>query len=314
MAGTPELLAHVPLLTDLTAEERERLAAGVRRERHPEGAAIVEMGSRGRSLYLLVRGSVQVVYPSGGKDFELARLGPGDFFGEMALLNDRPRSATVRALEEVDALVLDQEEFRRVVLEAPAIALRLLGALSARIRNADEQISTLGEQAMHDPLTHLLNRRAFQERMDTEMDRHLRYGATFALILLDLDNFKGINDTLGHGAGDEVLAWTGGILKEHTRAADSAFRIGGEEFAVLCPSTGAGMARRAAERLVGYVADTRPPGLPELHVTLSGGYAACPTHGATFQDVYHASDQALLRAKGGGRNQVCDPELVTREG
>ncbi len=166
MPTTPELLAHVPLLSDLTAEERERLAGGVRHERHPEGATIVAAGSPSRSLYLLVRGSVQVVYPSRSRDFELAHLGPGDFFGEMALLNDRPRSATVRALEEVDALVLDQEEFRQVVLEAPAIALRLLGALSARVRNADERIGTFGEAAVHDTLTHLLNRRAFQERMD----------------------------------------------------------------------------------------------------------------------------------------------------
>ncbi len=70
------------------------------------------------------------------------------------------------------------------------------------------------------------------------------------------------------------------------------------------------MARRAAERLVRLVADSRPPGLPDLHVTVSGGYAACPTHGTTFDDVYHACDQALLRAKDEGRDRVCDPEPV----
>ena len=164
MPDTIELLSRVPLLQDLGRAELEKLASRTRREHFHSGADIVEIGAPGRSLYLVTDGLVQVVYPSPLVDFELARLGVGDFFGEMALLNDKPRSATVRALTPVDLIALDKEDFRRVVGDTPGLALQLLAALSMRIRNADEQISTLSDQAVRDPLTGLLNRRAFQER------------------------------------------------------------------------------------------------------------------------------------------------------
>ncbi len=307
MPDTVELLSRVPLLQDLSPRDLEELASRTRREHFHSGADIVEIGAPGRSLYLVMDGLVQVIYPSSSSDFELARLGAGDFFGEMALLNDKPRSATVRALTPVDLVALDKEDFRRVVSDTPGLALHLLAALSMRIRNADEQISTLSDQAVRDPLTGLLNRRAFQERLSEEVDRARRYGTRFALVMMDVDHFKGINDTLGHVVGDEVLAWVGRILQEHTRAADSPFRIGGEEFAVLCASTDTHMAGLAARRLISVVAEAKPPTEHSVRITLSAGYAACPDHGLTFEDVYTTADGALLRAKTAGRNQVCDP-------
>jgi diguanylate cyclase (GGDEF)-like protein len=308
MPDTAKLLATVPLFRDLAAEELDLLAAKTHKVAYPSGETIVEIGDPGRSLYLLTEGEVQVVYPSRNSDFELARLGPGDFFGEMALLNEKPRSATVRALTPVSLLMLDKSDFRRVVSDTPRVALTLLSALSGRIRSADEHISSLSEQAVHDALTGLLNRRAFHERLTEEVDRARRYGATFSLLVLDLDHFKEINDTLGHGVGDQVLAWVGRILLEHTRAADVPFRIGGEEFAVLCPTTDADMARLAAERLVSVVAEAVPPTEQKVSVTVSAGYAACPDHGSTFEEIFFRADQALLKAKDAGRNQVVDPE------
>ncbi|MDP2956535.1 MAG: GGDEF domain-containing protein [Longimicrobiales bacterium] len=306
--STPlELLARVPLLQELDEQVLARLAARTRRECFASGAEIVQIGAPGRSLYLVVEGLVQVVYPSANADFELARLGPGDFFGEMALLNDKPRSATVRAMTALEVLVLDKEDFRRVVSETPGLAFKLLAALSVRIRNADEQISNLSDQAVRDPLTGLLNRRAFQDRLSEEVNRARRYGSTFSLLIIDVDHFKSINDTLGHVAGDEVLAWVGRILLEHTRAADAPFRIGGEEFAVLCPAADSQMAGQAAQRLVAVVAEAKPPTDHVLKVTMSAGYATCPEHGTTFEDLYLIADNALLQAKVEGRNRVSHP-------
>jgi diguanylate cyclase (GGDEF)-like protein len=293
----------------LDMEELDRFAAATRLVDFAAGDSIVEIGEPGRSLYLLVDGMVQVLYPSRTSDFELARLGPGEFFGEMALLNDKPRSATVRAITAVHALVLGKEDFRAIVRETPQLGLQLLAALSIRIRNADEQISGLSEQSMRDPLTGLLNRRAFHERMSEEIDRTRRYHTNFALLVLDVDGFKGINDTLGHDSGDRVLAWIGRVLLEHTRAADAPFRIGGEEFAVLCPSTDVSVARTAAQRLVELVAEAHPPAGIGVHITMSAGYAACPQQAATFEDLFYLADQALLRAKENGRNRVEDPNV-----
>lgn len=306
--STPlELLSRVPLLQELDEQGLERLAARTRRECFASGAEVVQIGAPGRSLYLVVEGLVQVVYPSANADFELARLGPGDFFGEMALLNDKPRSATVRAMTALEVLVLDKQDFRRVVSETPGLAFKLLAALSVRIRNADEQISNLSDQAVRDPLTGLLNRRAFQDRLGEEVNRARRYGSAFSLLIIDVDHFKSINDTLGHVAGDEVLAWVGRILLEHTRAADAPFRIGGEEFAVLCPAADSHMAGQAAQRLVAVVAEAKPPTDQVLKVTMSAGYASCPEHGTTFEDLYMVADNALLQAKVEGRNRVSHP-------
>ena len=307
MSDTSHLLARVPLLRDLEQEDLDLLAATTRQQRVPSGDTIVEIGDPGRSLYLLVEGQVQVVCPSRSADFELARLGPGDFFGEMALLNDKPRSATVRALTPVRLLVLDKADFRRVASDTPGLALSLLATLSGRIRSADEHISSLSDRAVHDVLTGLLNQRAFHERITEEVDRARRYDTSFSLVILDLDHFQQINDTLGHGVGDQVLSWVGRILLEHTRAADVPFRIGGEAFAVLCPSTGPAMARNAAERLVSVVSEAVPPIEMGLRVTMSAGYASCPLHGRTFEDLYFMADQALLRAKELGRDQVVGP-------
>lgn len=307
MVEAKELLARVPLLLKLGTEELSRLAASTRRKSFTSGETVVEIGEPGRSLYVILAGEVQVVYPSPNSDFELARLGPGDFFGEMALLNEKPRSATVRALSDLDVIVLDKEDFRRVVTATPGLAFTLLAALSVRIRNADEHISSLSDQAVRDPLTGLLNRRAFHERINEEVDRARRYGMSFSLLIIDVDHFKNINDTLGHGVGDQVLGWIGRVLLEHTRGADAPFRIGGEEFAVLCPATDPAMARHAAQRLVSVVAEAVPPVDRDLRVTVSAGYACCPVHGVTFERLFDTADQALLRAKESGRNQVVDP-------
>ena len=309
MSSTVELLAAVPLFKGLESEDLERLASACRLETFAPGEAIVEMGEPGRSLFLLTEGHVQVLYPARNSEVELARLGPGDFFGEMALLNDKPRSATVRSVGPVEAVVLDKSEFRALMLERPPVGLKLLEALSIRIRAADEQISGLSDQAVRDALTGLLNRRAFNERMIEELDRTRRYEESFSLIMIDLDHFKSINDTLGHDVGDEVLRWIGRILTEHTRLADMPFRIGGEEFAIICPSTPAELAAALSRRLVAVVAEAAPPIRQDLNVTMSASFATCPDHGETIESIYNAADQGLLKAKREGRNRVEAPEV-----
>ncbi|MGD8321161.1 MAG: GGDEF domain-containing protein [Gemmatimonadota bacterium] len=301
-------LARVPLLADLGPDELGRLAEHTRRETWASGATVVEFGTPGRSLYIVLEGELQAVYPSVNGDFELARLGPGDFFGEMALLNEKPPSASVRTLSTVEALVLDKEDFRRVVSQTTGMALKLLTSLSTRIRNTHRQIGSLSDQAVWDPLTGLLNQRAFHERLDEELGRHRRYDISFSLVLLDVDRLGAINERLGRGTGDQVLAWVGRVIQEHTRSADTAFRIGGEEFAVLCAATDPEQARRAADRLVSVVGEATPPGGGGLRVTLSAGYASCPVHATELMDLFEVADAALLRAKAAGRNRVAGPE------
>lgn len=300
---TTELLARVPLFQELDPADLEMIAAVTREETYGPAADIVRIGDAGHSLYLVLDGTVVVVYPSRSADVELARLGAGEFFGEMAILNAKPRSATVRSLDGVRVLALEKDAFTRIVMESPRVALRVMESLSGRIRNTDEQLSGLSERALRDGLTGLLNRRSFHDRLAEESDRARRYGDAFALVVMDIDHFKQINDTFGHQTGDTVLAWVGRLLTEHTRGADIPFRVGGEEFAVICPETDLDEASVAARRLVELVGQARPPVSFALHVTVSAGYAICPLQGKRGDQVFQAADQALLKAKTDGRNR-----------
>ncbi|MGD2067655.1 MAG: GGDEF domain-containing protein [Gemmatimonadota bacterium] len=303
-----QLLARVPLFHALSRQHLDRLAAATREESHGPGEIVVEIGEPGHSLFLIVEGQVQVLFPGRSRDFELARLGPGDFFGEMAVLNDKPRSATVRAVEGCRVIVLSKEDLHEILLTTPDVAVQLLGELSGRLRATDEHIGDLSERATRDTLTGLLNRLAFTDRLAEECDRTRRYGDDFSVLLLDVDHFRSVNDTFGPEVGDRVLAWLGRMLEDHTRTADTPFRTGGEEFAVLCPRTGAGTAGAAALRLVGLLSDARPPLDFDLKVTVSAGYASCPVHGNAPEELYRLADRALLRAKSSGRNGVCAPD------
>lgn len=309
--STTELLNKVPLFKGLESDELERIASASESVSFRPGQVIVEIGDPGKALFLIVEGSVQVLYPARTSDFELARLGPGEFFGEMALLNDKPRSATVKAMGEVRALKLDKDGFRRIILDTPRVALKVLEVLSFRIRTADEQISGLSDQTQRDPLTRLLNRRAFHERISEECDRHRRYGHPFSIVLVDMDKFRDINDTFGQDAGDAALSWVGRLLTEHTRGCDIGYRIGGEEFGLLCPAIPAELARNVAQRVVEVVSEAKPPVSFDLTVTLSAGVAGCPEHAHRPDELYRIADRALLRAKTLGRNRVCDPADLT---
>jgi diguanylate cyclase (GGDEF)-like protein len=302
-----DLLTRVSLFSALSPEDVRRLADTAQEVEFEAGAVIVEVGDPGSALFIVVQGSLEVVYPGRSEDVGLAHLGPGDFFGEMALLSTHPRSASVRALTPVRALEVGRGAFQQLLLESPRVAIQILEVLALRVRGADEQIGGLAEQAQRDPLTRLLNRRALQERLSEECDRYRRYGGAFSLILIDPDRFGQVNEMFGQGIGDATLAWIGRLLMEHTRQSDVAFRMGGEEFGLLCPGTVGDDARFLAQRLVELVAQARPPVSFDLRVTVSAGLAVCPLHGLRPEGLVRTAEKALLQAKKDGRNRVCAP-------
>jgi diguanylate cyclase (GGDEF)-like protein len=305
-----DLLAKVPLFSHLAPEHLTRIADGTREEEYSEGDEIVSLGDAGQTMYVLLEGRVEVLYPGRSQSLTFARLDAGDFFGEMALLNNEPRSASVRAMTPVRVLAIEKDDFRSLVEESTQAAFALLEALSYRVRSVGIQAGDLHEQSLRDPLTGLLNRRAFHERIQEEVGRAQRYGEQFSLLILDVDQFKLLNDTFGHDAGDEALRWVGRVLMEHTRAADAPFRVGGEEFAILAPSASPETAAAIAERLRATFAESHPPLDRAATLTMSVGYATCPDHARRAESLFHMADQAVLRAKTGGRNRVEGPDGV----
>ncbi|MBF0428892.1 MAG: diguanylate cyclase [Magnetococcales bacterium] len=178
----------------------------------------------------------------------------------------------------------------------------------------------LERMAVLDGLTAIPNRRRFDQFLDYEWVRSLRYGHSFALLLMDIDYFKLFNDNYGHSEGDDVLRQVAGcIASSMPRTADLAARYGGEEFACILPETNKAGARIAAERVLQAIRALEIPhafSKSAGHVTLSIGIASIiPTVKQRTLDLITMADQALYQAKQNGRNQaVCFEEPSTCEG
>jgi diguanylate cyclase (GGDEF)-like protein len=162
------------------------------------------------------------------------------------------------------------------------------------------------EQALRDRLTSLLNRGAFDEELKKALSRAERRSEQVALLLLDLDHFKKLNDTYGHPAGDAALRHLAGVLGRSLRQGDQAARIGGEEFAVILPGIDDQGARLLAERLRAAIEQARLVfGGARLSLTASLGLAVWPRHAQEPAALVQAADRALYVAKQAGRNRVC---------
>ena len=164
----------------------------------------------------------------------------------------------------------------------------------------------LEKLALTDPLTGLANRRAFQQALEAELSRVSRHGRPASLLFLDLDHFKGVNDAHGHAVGDEVLAAFALVLKRGSRRGDLAARVGGEEFAVLLPTTGAVPAGLVAER-IRRATESRSLGRTvSVPVTVSIGLTSTEEQAPppAAEELLRRADAALYRAKAEGRNRV----------
>ncbi len=162
--------------------------------------------------------------------------------------------------------------------------------------------TTMLAQTTLDGLTGVFNRRYFDNQLCIEINRSKRYNHTFSLLLLDIDDFKKVNDTYGHTAGDHVLEEFAGILKNHLRSEDIAARYGGEEFTLLLPQTDLKGAKIFAERLLEKAGDFLYSG--GIRVTFSGGIANYPHHGISEKELIETADKGLYESKLRGKNRI----------
>ncbi len=168
-----------------------------------------------------------------------------------------------------------------------------------------DEVTTLRKQVVTDPLTGLFNVRHFRKSLEHELERTRRTGMTTALIMVDLDHFKNINDTWGHESGNQVLQTVAQLLQDQTRKLDICCSYGGEEFAVILPSTELMLARQVAERCLNSLRETVIPlDETDLQVTASIGVAVADNSAQTAESLIENADECMYEAKRGGRNQV----------
>lgn len=199
------------------------------------------------------------------------------------------------------------DEFISLPIDPAKLRVRTRAML--RLRDAHNELvehcEVLERLATTDELTGVGNRRAFDQRIAEELERSGRYGRPMSLIMADLDHFKRVNDDFGHAMGDQVLRQLGVLLASHVRRPDAAFRVGGEEFAIITPETDSRQAYHLAER-IRLAFESESSALPCGRLTVSLGVAGTNRMHwpVTPEAIYAAADAALYRAKQDGRNRV----------
>jgi diguanylate cyclase (GGDEF)-like protein len=202
-----------------------------------------------------------------------------------------------------EALTRGAFDYFQIPGELDSLILRVNQIVALR-----QTVERLRSEADVDHLTGLANRRRFRVALNREVERWRRYGVPCALLLLDIDHMKAINDRFGHPAGDLVIRQIADVLTRVLRDNDTAARLGGEEFALLLASVDGEKAAAAAERLRAILAEQT---ISEVgHFSVSIGVASCPAHAASERALYTASDKALYVAKNEGRNRVAVAPLM----
>jgi diguanylate cyclase (GGDEF)-like protein len=250
-------------------------------------------------------------------------LKAGDFFGEMSIIANETRSATIVAQENTELLTLHELDFYHIVFDYPMIGAKILNSIRKVQNTWFEQISkhladimrwgeTARRRAVSDELTGLYNRRFLEESAG---DRFLQGASALrnvSLMMIDLDKIHEINDNHGTRAGDLVFIATAEVLRSATRAGDICARLSGDEFAVFLPDAGPEEAILIAEKARENIA-SRKIQVPaksdsaeetEISVCMSIGIATAPIHAENWEKLFQAADGALRRAKTMGRNRV----------
>jgi diguanylate cyclase (GGDEF)-like protein len=213
--------------------------------------------------------------------------GPHAWQHHWLLVPLRSRAGELRGL-----IWVDEPEDQLLPSRDTLQALRVFGNQAQAALESAAHFEEVRFLADHDPLTRLYNRRSYMTELESELDRANRYGDSFALVLCDLDGFKQINDTEGHLAGDAALQRFAGVLNEGLRTSDRAFRIGGDEFALLLVAAGKEEADEAIHRLTVALADGS-----ERPLSASFGSAVYPEDGKAAHDLIRVADEGLYAAK-----------------
>jgi diguanylate cyclase (GGDEF)-like protein len=188
------------------------------------------------------------------------------------------------------------------------LILNTLADLLATALHNSFVFQKLQQQSITDGLTGIKTRRFFWEALSSEWKRASRSGRAFSVVLVDLDKFKEVNDSLGHLEGDLVLARVGRLLEQKCRQSNVVARYGGDEFIILMPETGIEQAQVLAERLRLWLATD--PMLEEHHITGSFGVASFPVHGFSMEDLIRVADAGMYVAKHAGGNQVSTSDAL----
>jgi two-component system, cell cycle response regulator len=301
-------MSHAILIIDDTSSVRQQILDTL--QGTDLFSAYFEAGNGLEGLKIMLNEKIDIVLC----DVEMPGM---DGFKFLAMVNAREDLQDIPVLlltshEAMETKVKGLEQGASDYLTKPFSPEELLARVKVHLKikalqddlRANNQL--LQKLAQTDPLTELHNRRHMMDTLEAEFDRSSRIGSPFALLMVDLDHFKQVNDSYGHQLGDKVLQSIAWEIKGSLRQYDSAARFGGEEFALLLPETALKGANLIAERLRQSINDIEFAGpLSGLKMTVSIGIATIPSDNVrSVSDLICLADDALYAAKHNGRNRV----------
>ncbi len=322
--------SETPPFDGFEPDEVQAICAAGQVRQCPAGEILFRRNEIGASMFLIEEGEVVLRFTGGVAEKSLSA---GDVFGELAFVTGRHRrTATARTNTACRLRVIDEAAYGRLLATKPRLLVRLLrhtcsyllaseNRLIASLRQKNRELeSTLDylrrtrEEvdyqellANTDELTGLYNRRCLDRQLEKFIQRAHDTGTGLALILVDVDEFKEVNDTFGHAAGDAVLKSIGMVISECVRASDLPCRFGGDEFAVVLTDIEPEQATHRAESIRSRV-DGLIPVAANTEITTStsiGGVMLAP--GESTAELFERADKQLYQAKKLGRNRVCWP-------
>jgi diguanylate cyclase len=281
-ANNAETLHDIEQLASLAEKNLARLEAGVeaRRTQGEDAARRLLLEDAGRGYIEQIQGALARL-----------KLQEGDTYAALAQLSDQRRTALIYA--EVLVLLL--------IVGVGVVAYRSLVSEARQRQLLSEQLE---RQALHDPLTALPNRRHFADELERSISRAARKGDTRAVLFIDLDGFKRINDELGHQAGDELLVQVATTFERVVRKGDFVARLGSDEFAVLVEDPGQDGAVVLARRLIASIEVPLLAHHPQHRISASVGIAMHPSDGSDAAGLLSKADAAMYRAKHDGKGTV----------
>ncbi|MBN1523341.1 MAG: GGDEF domain-containing protein [Spirochaetales bacterium] len=322
MKGSKELVAflkEVIVLEDLEQGEYSQIAEYLTKLSFNKGATLFKQGDKGNELYIVRRGHVaSSIKTAAGDEKVIAEFGAGDFFGEMSMIDDAPRSATCRVDQGTDLLRMKKEDFFKMMKSSPHIAIKvmykMLNTTTHRLKTTSGFIAEMvrwgneaSRRAITDEVTGAYNRRYLDNAIKDCFLSSRTSRKAFSLVMMDLDYFRNINEAYTHEVGNKLLCHVVAAFKTHLRKGDILARYGGDEFTILLPETSLKEAYEIAEAIRREVESNAMKGgkkHPALHVTTSQGIAAYPENAEDLELLKNLADRALYKAKENGRNKV----------
>ena len=306
------LLSGLDLFHGVNPESVQTLLQQCERRDVATGELLLSPGLKNEYVFVVLSGALDVRVGSPDAPI-LARMEVGACAGEMSIIEDKDPSAYVMAAEPAHVLVIHKTVLWEMVNVSHEFAKNLLLMLSERVRSHNHFIAesfgdlhTYRRNASTDALTGLGNRHALEAEFPELISQCRSNNETASLIMVDVDNFKTFNDRFGHVAGDRALTAVARVLRKQFRSLDKLIRFGGDEFAVLLPGVAEEEALEIANRVrIAINGDHKAniDSLIQIPIEISMGVAELGDD-ACLEELMHAADAALYRAKRAGRNQV----------